>query len=59
MTSKTGSSIDIAKKGPMYICLTGSKVVLYPQQFPFNIMINRHFNTVNTFNMVESGYSQT
>ena len=59
MTSKTDSSIDIAKKWPMYVCLTGSKVVLYPQQFPFSIMINRHFNTVNALNMVESGYSQT
>ena len=36
--------------------LTGSKAVLYPLLFLLNVVIIRHFNTVDTFEMVESGH---
>ena len=52
------SSIDIAKK-VTYVYLIGSKAVLYPLLFLFNIVIICRFNGVNTLEMVESGYSWT
>ena len=46
-----------------YVYLIGSKVVLYTlcfsSSFLFNVLIIRHFNTVNTLDMVESRYSLT
>ena len=58
MTSKTDSSIDIAKKWPMYASQE-AKWFYTLSSFLFNIMIIRNFNTVNTLNIIESGYSQT
>ena len=60
MISKTDSSIDVVKK-VTYVYLIGSKSVLtrcFSSSFLFNIVIIRHFNTVNAVDMVESGYSQ-
>ena len=53
MISKTDSSIDIVKKVTyVYMYLIGSKAVLYcllSSSFLFNVVIIRHFNTVNTY----------
>ena len=62
ITNTMGDScvLDIVKKGT-YLYLIGSKAVLYPllfQQFPIYVMIICHFNTVNTLDMLESGYLQ-
>ena len=58
---KTKISIDIAKK-VTFVYLTGSKAVLHRrifQQFPILLVFIQHFNTVNTLDMVDSGYSWT
>ena len=61
MISKTGSSIDIVKK-VTYVYLIEAKrfcTLCFSSSFLLNVVIIRHFNTVNTLDMVESGYSQT
>ena len=55
--SKTDDSIDIVKK-VTYVYLVGSNCnFCFSSTFLFNVVIIRHFNTVNILDMVESGYS--
>jgi len=54
MISKTDSSImctSLEAKRFYTLCFSGS--------FLFNVVIILHFNTVNTLDLVESGYLQT
>jgi len=61
MISKTDNSIDIIKKSDL--CVPRKKqsdfTLCFSSSFLFNVVIIRHFNTVNTLNMVELRYSQT
>ena len=58
MIFTTDSSIDFVRK-VTYVFLIGSKTVLYPSSFLFNVVIICHFNTINTLDVVDSGYSRT
>ena len=61
MISKTDSSFEIVKK-VTYVYLIGSQVVLYTRLFSsflLNVVMIRHFNMVNTLDIVESAYSQS
>ena len=60
MISKTDSSIEIVKKKVTYVSLIGyiGSILRFSSSFLFTIRIVRHFNTVNTSDTVEFGYTR-
>ena len=60
MVYKTESSIEIVKKSDLSVPhrQQSGSILRFSSSFLFKIGIVRHFNTVNTSDMVESGYTR-
>ena len=60
MIYKTESSIEIVKKSDLRVPhrQQSGSILRFSSSFLFKIGIVRHFNTVNTSDMVESGYTR-
>ena len=60
MVYKTESSIEIVKKSDLRVPhrQQSGSILRFSSSFLFKVGIVRHFNTVNTSDMVESGYTR-